>query len=157
MSEKSILAAMAYVDLNPICANVAKRLRISKHTSIRVRCIKIEGQPKATQQVLQPLLGCQSYSTPTLTQADYIKVVDFTGRQFAKGKKGRINAAEQCAFDKLGLNPAHWVHRVKAFGPNFGARWFRFVGELEDFVEKIPEFKKRTLFSKGMAAKFQKG
>jgi len=49
------------------------------------------------------------------------------------------------------------VHRVKAFGPNFGARWFRFVGELEDFVEKIPEFKKRTLFSKGMAAKFKKG
>jgi len=121
MPENSILSAMAYVDLNPIRANVAKRLRSSKHTSIRVRCIKIEDQPKAAQQVLQPMLGCQSYNTPTLTQADYISIVDFTGRQFAKGKKGGTKAHEQRAFDKLGLNPAHWVHRVKAFGPNFGA------------------------------------
>jgi hypothetical protein len=43
MSEKSILSAMAYVDLNPIRADIAKRLRSSKHTSIRERCIDIEG------------------------------------------------------------------------------------------------------------------
>jgi hypothetical protein len=70
--------------------------------------------------------------TPTLTQGDYIKIVDYTGRQIAKGKKGFIRAEERRAFDKLGLNPNHWVHRVKAFGPSLGARWFRFVGELEE-------------------------
>jgi len=37
------------------------------------------------------------------------------------------------------------------------ARWFRFVGELEDFVKNIAELKKRTLFGKGLAAQFQKG
>jgi REP element-mobilizing transposase RayT len=122
MSEKSILAAMAYVDLNPIRADIAKRLRSSKHTSIRERCIDIEGRPVAAQQTLRPLIGYQSHNTPTLTQGDYIKIVDYTGRQLAKGKKGFIRADEKKAFDKLGLNPDHWVHRVKAFGPDFGAR-----------------------------------
>jgi putative transposase len=100
MSEKSILAAMAYVDLNPIRADIAKRLRSSKHTSIRERCIDIEGRPEAAQQTLQPLIGYQSYNTPTLTKGDYIKIVDYTGRQFAKGKKGFIKADEKKAFDK---------------------------------------------------------
>jgi hypothetical protein len=156
MSEKAILAAMTYVDLNPIRAGIAKRLRGSKHTSIRERCIAIEGQPDAATQKLEPLIGCRSYNTPTLTQGDYIKIVDFTGRQFVKGKKGFIKADEKKAFDKLGLNPNHWVHRVKAFGPGFGARWFRFVGELEEFVEKIAELNKRSLFGIGLARKFQK-
>jgi hypothetical protein len=91
-----------------------------------------------------------------LTQGDYIKIVDYTGRQFAKGKKGFIRADEKKAFDKLGLNPNHLVHRVKAFGPGLGARWFRFVGELEEFVEKIDELKKRTLFGIGLARTLQK-
>jgi hypothetical protein len=125
---------------------------VIEQASIRKRCIAVEGKPKVAQETPLPLFGCRSFNTPTLTQADYITIVDFTGRQLVQGKKGQINPKEQLAFDKLGLNPDHWIHRVKAFGPNFGARWFRFVGELEDFKEKIAELNKRTLFGKGLAA-----
>jgi hypothetical protein len=70
---------------------------------------------KWQKKTLRPLIGYQSHNTPTLTQGDYIKIVDYTGRQLAKGKKGFIRADERRAFDKLGLNPNHWVHRVKVW------------------------------------------
>jgi hypothetical protein len=45
---------------------------------------------------------------------------------------------------------------MRTAGPDFGARWFRFVGELEEFVEKIDEHKKRTLFGIGLARTLRK-
>ena len=76
LSEKSILAAMAYVDLNPIRAKVADFTTSSKHTSIGIRGKALRGNLKAAAQQLKPLLGCQSYSLPTLTEGEYIDLVD---------------------------------------------------------------------------------
>ena len=81
LSEKSILAAMAYVDLNPIRAKISDSVASSKHTSIRIRGNAVRGDLKAASLPLKPLLGCQSYNLPTLTAAEYIDLVDYTGRQ----------------------------------------------------------------------------
>jgi len=116
LSEKSILAAMAYVDLNPIRAKVAESVTSCKHTSVRIRGKAVRGDLKAAAQPLKPLLGCQSYNLPTLTEGEYIDLVDYTGRQVYPVKRGRIKESEPKALDKLGLNPAHWAHRVQAFG-----------------------------------------
>jgi hypothetical protein len=83
-----------------------------------------------------------SFHTPRITQKDYIELVDYTGRLFAPGKKGKIRAETPKALDALGLNPNHWAQKVKGFGSGFGAKWFRFVGEVEDFTDKITELKK---------------
>jgi|GEM_PF-3624429 len=51
------------------------------------------GQPKvvkAAAQPLKPLLGCQSYSLPILTDGEYINLVDYTGRQVYPGKRGTL-------------------------------------------------------------------
>jgi len=94
LSEKSILAAMAYVDLNPIRAKVADSVTSSKHTSIRVRGKAVRGNLKAAAQPLNPLMGCQSYNLPTLTEGEYIDLVDYTGRQIYPGKRGKIKESE---------------------------------------------------------------
>jgi hypothetical protein len=75
-----------------------------------------------------------------------MQLVDCTGRLFAPGKKGKISAETPKALDALGLNPNHWAHKVKGFGSGFGAKWFRFVAEVEDFTDKMTELKKRSLF-----------
>ena len=104
-----------------------------------------------------PLLGCQSFNLPTLTEGEYIDLVDYTGRQIYPGKRGTINESEPKALDKLGLNAEHWAHRIQAFGEGFGAKWFRVIGELEDMIEKTKEIKQRTLFGIGLARHLAKG
>jgi len=76
----------------------------------------VRGKLKAAAQPLKPLLGCQSYNLPTLTEGEYINLVDYTGRQVYPGKHGKIKESEPKALDKLGLNPEHWTHRVQGFG-----------------------------------------
>ena len=104
LSEKSILAAMTYVDLNPVRANVADGISTSRYTSIKVRHLEIlRGQTKASEP-LMPLIGVQSFNVPTLTSAEYIDLVDFTGREVHAGKRGKIEASEPRALRKLGLD-----------------------------------------------------
>jgi len=50
----------------------------------------VRGDLKAAAQPLKPLLGCQSYSWPTLTGGEYIDLVDYTRRHIYPGKRGVI-------------------------------------------------------------------
>ena len=144
------------MDLNPIRAKVADSVTTSKHTSIRIRGKTVRGNLKTAALPLKPLLGCQSYNLPTLTEGEYIDLVDYTGRQVYPRKRGMIRESEPKALDKLGLNAA-WAHRVQGFAEGFGDKWFRVIGELEDMIEKALEIKQRTLFSIGLARHLAKG
>ena len=144
------------MDLNPIRAKVADSVTTSKHTSIRIRSKAVRGNLKAALP-LKPLMGCQSFNLPTLTEGEYIDLVDYTGRQVYPGKHGRIKESEPKALDNLGLKPEYWAHRVQGFGEGFGAKWFRVIGELEDMIEKALEIKQRTLFGIGLARRLAKG
>ena len=53
LSEEAVLAAMAYVDLNPVRAKLARRLAQCQHTSIRIRLL--ENSPAALADFLRPL------------------------------------------------------------------------------------------------------
>ena len=53
LSEEAVLAAMAYVDLNPVRAKLARRLAQCHHTSISARLL--ENSPAALADFLRPL------------------------------------------------------------------------------------------------------
>ena len=55
LSEKAVLAAMAYVDLNPVRAKLAQRLKQCHHTSISARLL--ENNPTALEDFLRPLVS----------------------------------------------------------------------------------------------------
>ena len=46
LSEKSILAAMTYVDLNPVRANIASNIATSRYTSVKLRNQQLRKNPK---------------------------------------------------------------------------------------------------------------
>jgi REP element-mobilizing transposase RayT len=147
LSEKSILAAMTYVDLNPVRANIASGISTSRYTSIKARNLDILRAQSHANAPLMPLIGVKAFNVPTLTNAEYIELVDFTGREWHAGKRGRIEASEPKALTKLGLDKDHWTTRVKGIGSGY----WRVVGELEELVDKAKEMAQRTLFGTGLA------
>ena len=138
---------MTYVDLNPVRANIAEGMTTSDYTSAKARHLEIlRDQSKASEPLL-PLADIKSLNVPTLTQAEYIDLVDFTGREWHAGKRGRIKASEPSALRKLGLAKDHWTTRVKGIGSGY----WRVVGGLEELIDKAKEMAKRTLFGTGLA------
>ena len=60
--ERALLAAMAYVDLNPVRAGMAETLAVSDHTSIRHRLATLT--PAGLDRPLRPVLGQATARTP---------------------------------------------------------------------------------------------
>ena len=147
LSEKSILAAMAYVDLNPVRAKIASNIKTSRYTSVKLRTQQLQKNPERANQPLMPLIGVRSFNLPNISAADYIELVDFTGRELHPGKRGKIEASEPKALTKLGLDKNHWTTRVKGIGSGY----WRVVGELEELIDKAKEISQRTLFGIGFA------
>jgi REP element-mobilizing transposase RayT len=146
-NEQALLAAMTYVDLNPVRAGMASGISTSQHTSVEARYRQVWKDPNQAKQALLPLIGAKSFNFPNITVGDYLELVDFTGRQIAPGKRGRIEPSEPAALTKLGLSRDHWTTKVKGIGSGY----WRVVGALEDLRELAKELGLRTLYGTGIA------
>ncbi len=147
LNERALLAAMAYVDLNPIRAKIATNLMGSRNTSIRLRCKAVLGNPELAAQPLMPICGVPATSMPPITMAEYIDLVDETGRKIRVDKRGAIPAEEPRALRKLGLSVDHWTHKVRGVGSGF----WRVVGTVDDIQEKAVAIKQQFLRGIGFA------
>ena len=138
---------MTYVDLNPVRADIASGVSTSSNTSVKMRHDKIRKNEACANQHLSPLAGTKSANVPPMTEAEYIDLVDYTGREWHPGKRGVIRTDEPKALRKLGLDKDHWTMKVKGVGSHY----WRVVGSLEELIEKANELKQRTLFGIGFA------
>lgn len=145
--QRALLAAMTYVDLNPIRADIAPGLNRSKHTTVRKRHQAVLRQPNIAKQPLRAVVGANSFNAPLLTNAEYLDLVDFTGRLICPGKRGAIKEEEPKALTKLGFDAKHWSAKVKGIGHGY----WRVVAELEDLIDLAALFKQRTLYGIGFA------
>jgi len=92
LDEKALAAAMAYVDLNPIRANIANSPETSDFTSIQDRINSVSEHGSQPNHLL-PFTG-----NPTQTETvglpykliDYLSLVDWSGRSIVEGKRGAI-------------------------------------------------------------------
>jgi len=147
LDERALLAAMAYVDLNPIRAGIACNLMGSRNTSIRQRCKAVRGNPEFAAEWVRPIWGVAVHTMPPITVGEYIELVDDTGRQVRKDKRGAISAAEPRALQKLGISPDHWTRKVKGVGSGF----WRVVGTVEEIQEKATAMQQHFLRGIGFA------
>jgi len=75
LSKEAVIAAMAYVDLNPIRANLARSIEKIRQASISERLTASANAPELLEALLQPIIsGLDDQSSPALgvTLADYI-------------------------------------------------------------------------------------
>jgi len=133
LSQNAILAAMAYVDLNPVRAKMVGSLGKSKNTGIKLRMNKIAKNQTLADELLAPIAGLTTFQLPKLSEADYIDFVGKTDRIMHPGKRGTIGAHEPPALRKLGLDMNHGTIAVIAVvaGRRLRTRHAECIGQLQ--------------------------
>ena len=133
LTEEAVLSCMAYVDLNPIRANMANTPEQSDHTSIKERINPTFDLKTAIQQQLEqgsirkfnfPLKPlCQFEGSTTskpqhgilFSLIDYLELVDYTGRSIHPTKKGSISLHISPILKRLCLNETTWLENTTQF------------------------------------------
>lgn len=141
---KALLTGMVYVDLNPIRAQMAETPETSDYTSIQHRLDK--SVHCAFHGDLLPFTGnnhqenAQQHIPYSLK--DYIELVDWTGRQIRKSKRGYIDCSLPPILTRLEISVDCWLqncqqletrfHQVigsmsslKQFCRKLGQKWFQ--------------------------------
>jgi REP element-mobilizing transposase RayT len=145
LDQQAVLAAMAYVDLNPIRAALTDRPEASNYTGVQERC---HARQTSRAAALVPSLagasqpgpeaglwiapieraifkGYAEETAPIITVDDYLTLVDETGRIVREGKRGAIPAHLAPILDRLQLDLDAWLSLMQhggAFGfGSFGA------------------------------------
>ena len=145
LDEEAILACAVYVDLNPIRAAMAETIEQSKFTSAQRRVESLKQrqthEPKSSKGTrislrdafLAPVQyssspgplpshqsgRCSDKGFTTLTEADYLQLLDWSAREVIDGKIGSTPKDTPAFLDRLNLNLATWCTLISNFGTLF--------------------------------------
>ncbi|MCK7595612.1 hypothetical protein [Pseudomarimonas salicorniae] len=143
LDDEAVLACMAYVDLNPVRAGVADDLPGSAYTSIKQRLGKSHDRGESP---LREVAGPAAIGFLPISEQDYIRLVDWAGRQLAPGKRGVI---DECAPPVLParLDPNAWLAKVSGIE----SRFCRAIGSARALLDKAQEIGQRWLMVRRVA------
>lgn len=137
LDERAELQAIAYVDLNPIRAQIADSLDNSDFTSIQTRIDKSQSPMKS---LLLPFADDAHRSNNPehipYSIIEYIQLLDWTGRQIRAGKRGYIKDSIPPMFERLTMNTSAWLHNCQ----HLEKTYHRVIGSsarLKEFCEKF--------------------
>jgi REP element-mobilizing transposase RayT len=120
LDEQALLSCMAYVDLNPIRAKMAKSPETSDHTCIKSRIEILKGNRKSLQSI-ETFVGSKPEKTGLpFVLRDYLELVDWTGRIVRKGKRGQINSSLPPILERLSIDRDSWLILTTEFERQFG-------------------------------------
>ena len=120
LDEASLVSLMAYVDLNPIRAGIAATPEASDYTSLQQRVVEsrldknrqlIKELPEDLKTALgklsplAPASGIRAERALPVTLADYLALVDWTGRAIVHGKRGSIDDRLPPILERLNARP----------------------------------------------------
>lgn len=132
LDSAALLKCMAYVDLNPIRANLANSPETSEHTSVLAR---IEGRDQQLASMADRRLAKKDrrFRLP-IRHMEYLHLVDWTGRQFHPSKSGKIRTHAPPIVERLRkTSKRNWMdemkhlsrHYVRAVGTHVSLTAFR--------------------------------
>jgi REP element-mobilizing transposase RayT len=136
LDEAAVLACMTYVDLNPVRAGIAPDLATSHHTSIQRR---LRDAKRAAQCPLVEVAGLPALPF-SISLAEYIELVDWTGRQLHPGKAGIISASAPPALRRV-QPAAAWLSQTSGIE----RRYCRAIGSALALLEKAQAIGQRWL------------
>jgi REP element-mobilizing transposase RayT len=131
LDETALIRCMAYVDLNPIRAEVATTPERSRHTSIAARIGRHDKH--LTPFVDDVRDNAQAVPIP---RRDYLQLIDWTGRQLQSGNKGRIPDSTPPILGRINFGGDRWLKEMN----HYGKWYFRAVGpihEVERYCQRL--------------------
>jgi hypothetical protein len=134
LDEAGLLTAMAYVDLNPIRAGIAKTLEESEFTSIYERIRKLKGREPDAQAKHKRKAPLRPFASRGGDKAaipygfdDYLALVDWTGRAVRADKRASIDDRLPSIAQRLNIDSEAWLRAMRPHGNVFG----RAMGRLD--------------------------
>ncbi len=115
----AVLKCMVYVDLNPIRAGAAPTPEKSSCTSVKARIVRRDSHLARFADEAPR----RAASFP-IRRAEYLRLVDWSGRKFRHGKRGRIAGQLPPILERLGLSEERWAREIR----HYGTWYYRAVG-----------------------------
>jgi len=126
LDEAALATCMAYVDLNPIRAQIANAPETSDYTSVKTRIDTAQTEPEAAEpkqpKPLFPFVGYPRLDMPAglpFRLQDYLALVDWTGRQIRADKRGSIAQQTPPILERLNIDADHWIYNTQHFESQF--------------------------------------
>ena len=124
LDESALLAAMVYVDLNPVRAGLAATPEQSAYTSIHERLSLLQGNQRDTLLMPFDPTG-KNLSAIPFALKDYLTLVDWAGRQHRDGKRGAIAQQQLPILQRIGMNDDAFLtmsgQLLKTYGSAIGS------------------------------------
>ena len=128
---------MAYVDLNPIRAQMSATVDESEYTSIFERIHgkshHAENKGEHSGKPLIKFIGAEHQHQAqgiNFTLIDYLELVDWTSRVIREDKRGAISEQAPALLSVLGLDSETWL----SLASDFGKEYHGAVGSLEELA-----------------------
>jgi len=133
LSEEALLSCMAYVDLNPVRADMAPTPEQSDHTSVKERICPSLNLAKTITSLIQshqlnhfnydlkPLLPFEGNITDKgqhsilFSLKDYLELLDYTGRLVRNDKRGAIMQNLPPILERIGIDRKTWLNSATKF------------------------------------------
>ncbi len=115
LDETALLTAMAYVDLNPVRAGIAKSIADSDYTSAQDRLQETVPDSAALKPKLISLANAASDDAQNdlpFNVRDYLELLDTTGRCVVPGKRGAIAGTQPRLLQQMGVSVDGWLTTV---------------------------------------------
>ena len=151
LDEAALLTCMAYVDLNPVRAKMAKTPEASDYTSVQERAEQATGNTARKQVThLKPLRsqGQNPDQAVPFALSSYLELVDWSGRIVRRDKRGNIAAEIPPILERLKIDPDEWLKTMcwnnrfrravgklaslKVYAANIGRQWVHGVSCSQD-------------------------
>lgn len=151
LGTEALLAAMVYVDLNPVRANIANTIPESDFTSgqQRFESLREEINPESknnTRPVLVALTEQPESALPISTKS-YLELLDYSGRLINANKSGYISEHQPPILDQLKFSNDQWRVLCKDFESPFR----QFVGSYRKIKQACQQLGKTSLHGLGAA------
>lgn len=139
LDEAALISCMAYVDLNPIRAEICTTLEQSEFTSIQERLRSFSEKKKEVNSSWLAPMGSNELNSGgilPIAQIDYFALVDWTGRVIRNDKRGAIPSTIKPILQRLGIEESNWVKNTQFFGRRF-RRVLGRIDQIRAFADRI--------------------
>jgi len=144
LDDAALLSCMAYVDLNPIRANMADSPEHSDYTSIQER-IRFAIKPRELTWLVPMVSSEQGDGNLPIDLNSYISLVKWSCNQIIENKHETYSKTAQSILDLHGISLKTWNHSLS----NFGKKYYCAVGSTRKIKILATRIGKRWLSGQG--------